>query len=102
MITPPSYLKNRPPEYEGERLTSCYVAVRDGTRLAVDVHLPGTETGDGAYPVIFCLTPYYRRFALKNGHSDRVEACPNLALYRDAFVPRVYALVGLDVRGPGA
>ena len=102
VVAPPSYLESRPPEYEGERLTSCYVAVRDGTRLAVDVHLPGGETGDGAYPVILCLTPYYRRFALKDGNGDKVEACPNLALYRDAFVPRGYALVGLDVRGTGA
>ncbi len=102
VVAPPSYLENRPPEYEGERLTSSYVAVRDGTRLAVDVHLPGAEAEDGAYPVILCLTPYYRRFALKDGHGDSVEACPNLTLYRDAFVPRGYALVGLDVRGTGA
>ncbi|MDP6786502.1 MAG: CocE/NonD family hydrolase [Rhodospirillales bacterium] len=102
VVEPPTYFEGRPPEYEGERITSCYVAVRDGTRLAVDVHLPGAEASEDAFPVVLCLTPYYRRFALKDGHRDGVEACPNLALYRDAFVPRGYALVALDVRGTGA
>ncbi len=102
VVEPPSYFDSRTPEYEGERISSCYVAVRDGTRLAVDVHLPGAQPSEGAFPVILCLTPYYRRFALKDGHRDGAEACPNLALYRDAFVPRGYVLVALDVRGTGA
>ena len=40
-VPPLAYLDNRPPEHEGERLISQYVTVRDGTKLAVDVHLPG-------------------------------------------------------------
>ncbi|MDP6345311.1 MAG: CocE/NonD family hydrolase [Alphaproteobacteria bacterium] len=101
-VEPLAYLEQRAPEYQGARLFSRYVEVRDGTRLAVDVHLPGTEAADAAYPVVLCLTPYYRRFALRPGHHDGIEACPNLALYRDALVPRGYALVGVDVRGTGA
>ncbi len=101
-ITPNKYLKDNPPTHEGERLTSCYVTMRDGTRLAVDVHLPGVENSSDKYPVILMFTPYYRRFALKADHKPTVEACPNIAIFRDMFVPRGYGLVAVDVRGCGA
>jgi putative CocE/NonD family hydrolase len=78
--------------------SSCYVAMRDGCRLAVDVWLP--EGTLGPVPAILIHTPYYRRFALAVGSA--AEACPNAAKFRDAFVPRGYALVVVDVRGTGA
>lgn len=100
--TPPGrYLAERPPMHDGHRLSSRYVEVRDGTRLAIDVYLPG-PAGDGPFPVVCCFTPYYRRFKLRAGSRGGGEASPNLALYRDTFVPRGYALVGVDVRGTGA
>ena len=40
-IAPLDYLQNWPPIHEGERVISQYVQVRDGNKLAVDVHLPG-------------------------------------------------------------
>lgn len=100
-VSPLDYLETRPPQHDGERLTSCYVTVRDGTRLAVDVHLPGADDGAESYPVIMVLTPYYRRFNLREGHRP-IDACPTVAFYRDMFVPRGYALVAVDVRGSGA
>jgi len=101
-LTPNDYLKQHPPAHTGERLTSEYVTMRDGTRLAVDVHLPGIEQTAGTYPVIVMFTPYYRRFALKTDHRPQVEACPNIAIFRDMFVPRGYGLVAVDIRGCGA
>ena len=107
-VPPRRYLREHPPGHQGERLSSRYVSVRDGTRLAVDVHLPGTarlpetEPEPGPYPTVVLFTPYYRRFALKSGHQAGIEACPNIAQFRDAFVPRGYALVAVDVRGCGA
>jgi predicted acyl esterase len=50
-------------QYDGYQLTSRYVTVRDGTRLAVDVFLP-TQAGkvaDGKLPVVWMHTPYNRR-----------------------------------------
>ena len=101
-VAPLSYLDRRPPEFDGERILSQYVTVRDGTRLAVDVHLPGDGQSDQRFPAIFVLTPYYRRFALAPGHRNDIDACPTIAFYRDMFVPRGYALVAVDVRGSGA
>ena len=39
-VTPYTYLKDQHPVYGPERLRrSCYVTMRDGIRIAVDVHL---------------------------------------------------------------
>ena len=101
--TPPKdYVAAKATPYQGERLHSQYVTVRDGIRLAVDVHLPGTLDEEKTYPAICIFTPYYRRFALRKGHRDGIDACPTVAFYRDNFVPWGYAVVCVDVRGSGA
>ena len=49
--------------YDGYQLTSRYVTVRDGTRLAIDIFLP-TRAGKqapGKLPVVWMHTPYNRR-----------------------------------------
>ena len=49
-VTPRDYVRGRQRPYEGERLISEYVAVRDGTKLAVDIDLPGDIDEDKSYP----------------------------------------------------
>lgn len=99
-VTPPAYLDQHPAAgAPGAPPFSQYVTVRDGTRLAVDVHLP---QGDAPHPTVLVLTPYYRRFALRHGHAADADPCPTIAYYRDLLVPRGYALVAVDVRGTGA
>ncbi|HXD40030.1 MAG TPA: CocE/NonD family hydrolase, partial [Ramlibacter sp.] len=83
---------------------SCYVTMRDGVRLAVDVYVPEDNGSapprrDRRFPAIVILTPYYRRFKLTGPGAD---PSPNAAKYRDFFVPRGYAMVVVDVRGCGA
>lgn len=101
-VSPRDYVRGRKRPYDGERLTSQYVAVRDGTKLAVDVHLPGDVDEDKSYPTICVFTPYYRRFALSEGARNSIDAAPTIAFYRDSFVKWGYALVCVDVRGSGA
>ena len=63
--TPPSeYLKQRPATHSVGAPASCYVTMRDGVRLALDVYLPGGTPPDSAqrFPTVVVLTPYYRRF----------------------------------------
>jgi predicted acyl esterase len=104
-VPPGRYLADRPPEFDLPAApASRYLAMRDGCRLAVDVWLP-QQRGEGAPPAaavpsIVVLTPYYRRFALRPG--GKAEVAPNAAKFRDAFVPRGYAVVVVDVRGTGA
>lgn len=99
-VPPSAYLANRPAAYAlpPRPQVSCYVPMPDGVRIAVDVWLP--EGAAGPVPAILIHTPYYRRFALAPGAT--AEACPNAAKFRDAFVPRGYALVVVDARGTGA
>jgi putative CocE/NonD family hydrolase len=76
--------------------------MRDGCRLAVDVYLPQGPRAQDRVPTILILTPYYRRFALREGAAPSSDPSPNAGRYRDFFVPRGYAVVVVDVRGTGA
>ncbi len=98
-VPPGAYAAGRPAEFAVAPVVSCYVTMRDGVRLAVDVHLP---VGAGAVPAILVLTPYYRRFAVAEDAPSGFEAAPGAARFRDLFVPRGYGLVVVDVRGTGA
>jgi putative CocE/NonD family hydrolase len=102
--TPAAYLARRPVEFAKPAVpASCYVAMRDGCRLALDVHLPQPLNGTAPpqrVPAILLFTPYYRRFKLREGGSGEVN--PNSGKFRDLFVPRGYAVVIVDVRGTGA
>ncbi|MEE8453296.1 MAG: CocE/NonD family hydrolase [Limibaculum sp.] len=81
---------------------SHYLTMRDGVRLAVDIHLPDGERPTEGFPAVLIFTPYYRRFRLAGDAPAGIEPSPNSAAYREMFVPRGYALVVVDVRGTGA
>lgn len=101
-VSPSEYLARRPATYAIAPPRSCYVAMRDGCRLAVDVYLPEPKAGaprPERFPTVVILTPYYRRFKLTAPGAD---PSPNAGRYRDMFVPRGYAMVVVDVRGTGA
>ncbi|MFG6667127.1 CocE/NonD family hydrolase [Halomonas sp. HNIBRBA4712] len=99
---PEQWLEQRPPRYQGQRLGSRYLTMQDGTRIAIDVHLPGREPSDEAFPVVAFFTPYYRRMKLTPGAPADLEDCPNIAVFRSLLLSRGYALVAVDVRGSGA
>lgn len=102
-VDPASYLASRPPEHGvPARPRSVYLAMRDGVRLAVDIHLPEGERPAAGFPAVLIFTPYYRRFRLAGDAPAGIEPSPNSAAYRQMFVPRGYALVVVDVRGTGA
>ncbi len=77
---------------------SVYVEMRDGVRLAVDVHFPKHHVAGVKYPVLFQLTRYWRAFA--NPETDkRIPLQNELDLF---FIDKSYVLVKVDVRGTGA
>lgn len=101
-IDPASYLASRSPAFKIPLPQSLYLEMPDGVKLAIDVYVPEGETAVEGFPALLHLTPYYRRFALKEGAPADTEACTNAAKFRDMFVPRGYAMVVVDVRGTGA
>lgn len=92
----------RTPEFRRTRTQSCYVAMRDGVRLAVDVTLPAG--GRDRLPTILRQTRYHRRMALR----PPFDRPPLRQLFdrqyeaREYFVRRGYAWVDVCVRGSGA
>ena len=99
-LPPSHYLKQRPASFGVPAApSSCYVSMRDGCRIAIDVYLPQGAPADATFATIAIFTPYYRRF---KALTPDVEPTPNAAKYRDFFVPRGYALVVVDARGTGA
>ncbi len=99
-VTPSAYMASRPAQHALPALPfSQYVTMRDGVRIAVDVYLPQGLPSGTRLPTIFIATPYYRRFRTAG---PVAEYTPMAFRYRDAFVPRGYAMVVIDVRGTGA
>ena len=101
-VPPSQYAAQRPARWTTSAPRSQYLTMADGCRLALDWYLPEGTPADPApatFPVIAVMTPYYRRFRVTG---EGAEPAPNIALYRDFFVPRGYALVVMDVRGSGA
>lgn len=102
---PSAYAANRNACYilKKECVFSQYVSMSDGCRIAVDVYLPycldAGRKEDRRFPTIVIFTPYTRRFSSVEAS---VENAPNIAKYRDFFVPYGYAVVVVDLRGTGA
>lgn len=97
--TPAAYIDRRPPAFNmPAKPLSRYLGMRDGCRIALDAWLPQGATG--LVPTVMIVTPYYRRFKLREGGSG--DATPNAGKFINLLVPRGYAVVVVDVRGTGA
>ena len=77
-------------------LTSAYVAMRDGVRIAVDTWRPA-QCGPRR-PAILVLTRYWRGYALADGALEKQK------FFREAnhFVRHGFAFICADARGSGA
>jgi putative CocE/NonD family hydrolase len=87
--------------YDRYRITSQYVAVRDGTKLAVDLLRPLDKDGkivETPLPVLFMHTPYNRRYFPAGGTGDGTsgESYPGFAA---RLVPYGYVVAIADFRG---
>jgi uncharacterized protein len=94
--SPGKYSGYSPIVYDGHELTSQYVAVRDGTRLAVDIFRP-TKSGAVAtekLPVLWMHTPYNRR-NYRNGLTAANYPGKALELVKYGYVVAVADFRGL-------
>jgi len=86
--------------YKGFELSSQYVAMRDGTKLAVDLYRPKGSDGkvtEDKLPVIWMHTPYNRRtFASSSGAGLAGETYPGAAA---RLVDYGYVVATVDYRG---
>jgi putative CocE/NonD family hydrolase len=95
------------PTSGGMRYSSCYLTMRDGVRIAINVHLPTGVTSGARLPTILHQTRYYRSMELRwplgmlNGGKP-FHHIPLTARCRKRFVANGYAWVDVDARGSGA
>ena len=87
--------------YNKYSITSQYVAVRDGTKLAVDLLRPQDASGkvvETPLPVLFMHTPYNRRYFPAGGSGDGTsgESYPGFAA---RLIPYGYVVAIADFRG---
>lgn len=87
----PSYKGYSEPRYKDIAITSLYVPMRDGTRIAIDVLLPKDLPNAAKIPALISFTRYWR--AQENQPP---------AEFQKFFVRHGYALIMVDVRGTGA
>src|SRR5262245_42718540 len=103
MASVDAYLSGRTATHAVAARTSHYLAMRDRTRIAVDVHLPADLRAP--VPAIVRQTRYFRSTDIPAWVLDLVgedTLDPTNARMRRAFVTRGYAWVDVDVRGSGA
>lgn len=81
---------------------SRYVAVRDGTRLAVSIYRPATGrvAVDRPLPVVFVFTPYRGRYRDSDGKVTETALGDTLGLR--SLLRAGYVVAVADVRGKGA
>ncbi|MGV0742708.1 CocE/NonD family hydrolase [Mycolicibacterium sp. XJ870] len=89
------------------RYTSCYLMMRDGTQIAVNVYLPASLVTGARLPTILHQTRYYRAMELRRPLRTFLGGrpfhhIPATAKSRKRFVGNGYAWVDVDVRGSGA
>lgn len=88
------------PRYTEWVKTSQYVAVRDGTRLAVDIYRPAIDgkAVNERFPVVWVHTPYRRAYIDASGKQvNAVEANQLTELIRHGYI-----VAAVDTRGRGA
>lgn len=92
----------RAQDYSEVQRTSLYVPVRDGTRLAVNIYRPATESGvvEERLPVVFAFTPYRARFRNAEGVVQETALEDGLALR--SLLRAGYVVAVADIRGKGA
>jgi len=88
------------PLYDSYEHTSRYVAVRDGTRLAMDIYRPAADgrAVTGRFPVLWSPERYHRTTYNDGRLTTPVERLARLR----KFLYHGYVLVIVDVRGSGA
>lgn len=90
--------------HSGWARSSQYVAVRDGTRLAVDIYRPAVNgrAVDKPYPVVWMFTPYRRAFSGKGGKLVLAVQSPGSFANILNLTGYGYVVAAADVRGKGA
>lgn len=87
------------PQYKGIRTQALYIPMRDGVKIAVDLHLPGNLQPGDKIPALTIATRYWRALDIQRGFGWLVKS---LKAPMQFLTEHGYAVVQVDVRGTGA
>lgn len=99
MATPRFGTYNSPQQYKDMSVEARYLTMRDGVKIAVDVHLPADRLPEDKLPAIVVATRYWRKQDLRAGFKWMGAAIEKAMQF---YVTHGYALLNVDVRGTGA
>ncbi|MHA1131495.1 MAG: CocE/NonD family hydrolase [Candidatus Helarchaeota archaeon] len=89
------------PKYKGYTTTALYIPMRDGVKIALDVHLPKKLAPDQQIPTVLIQTRYWRSYNFKIPFKWLIKA-PRKPLIAKGLTSYGFAVVWVDVRGTGA
>lgn len=92
-------------EREGVQRRSVYVKAADGTKLAVDLFLPGDLRPGEQVPTLMTQTPYFRAVEFRSSLARKIAtrlAFTGTEDFAEACVAFGYGFVLMDLRGSGA
>jgi putative CocE/NonD family hydrolase len=102
-LTVPALYDPGPPQYAGSVRESKYLTMRDGVKIAIDVHLPEGIRDGQKLPAILWQTRYWRSMETRWPFGWFVDEPRDYVREPlEAFVARGYAWVAVDARGSGA
>lgn len=99
MAMPQFGMYTSPQPYHEMSVEARYLTMRDGVRLAVDVHLPANLRPGDRLPAIVVATRYWRKQDLRPGFKWLGAAVEKAMHF---YVTHGYAVLNVDVRGTGA
>jgi putative CocE/NonD family hydrolase len=97
---PGQYSGYTSPEYKSFAVSSQYVTMRDGVRIAVDIYMPTEGPARDKFPTVLVMLPYHRASVTDKGVSQPQASDPT-SEFR-VVISYGYAFVVADVRGTGA
>jgi putative CocE/NonD family hydrolase len=89
-------------KHAGVQSESRYLAMRDGTRIAVDVMLPAGLAPGARVPVLLVMARYWRSMELRVPDQPKKAYMGPREPIADYLIPRGFAIVAVDARGTGA
>jgi putative CocE/NonD family hydrolase len=88
--------------YNGFELTSFYLTMRDGVKIAIDLYLPKNLNPGEKLPTIIHQTRYFRRMNFRWPFNWIMPKIDQMAITIRRIVENGYGFVNVDVRGSGA
>ena len=88
-------------KYDGYSVSSTYITMRDGIKIAADIHIPEGLSSDDKVPCVLIQTRYWRATKFRIPFKYIINPL-GARDHLKAFTSFGFAVISVDVRGTGA